>query len=105
MEHRVARGGEAMRVDRLIRLGARWGLLGGIVASTAPGGDVTSTRLFGQPFNWADPARWSHDPSVSTFPNNGNEGHTFDVIIANNNLVELDQSITIDSMRSRSSRM
>lgn len=77
-----------------------FGFLAVFAACPARAGDVTSTRTSGFPTDWSALSRWDHDvPGVGTFPNNGNEGHTFDVILPNN-LVDLDQAITIDSLGS-----
>ncbi len=68
------------------------------VCGTCRGGDVTSTRLGGFPIDWGMPSKWSHSlPGVSSFPDNGNEGHTYDVFVPNNQ-IDLDLSVTIDSL-------
>ncbi len=71
----------------------------GAWASLAMAGDVTSTRQVAFPTEWSTVNRWDHDvPGVGTFPNNGNEGHTFDVIFPGNT-VDLDLPVTIDNLQ------
>ncbi len=66
-------------------------------APAAPAGDVLSTRQVGAPTEWSNVSRWMNEPAVSTFPNNGNEGMTFDVVIPGTT-VSLDIPIEIDSL-------
>lgn len=69
-----------------------------MLGSLALAGDVTSTRLSGFPIDWSQASKWDHDvPGVSSFPNNGNEGRTYDVVFTNN-LIDLDVPVTVDSI-------
>jgi len=42
---------------------------------------VTSTWPYGVPGNWDDATKWINSPAAATFPNNGNLGNTYDVVI------------------------
>src|SRR5690349_14471139 len=42
---------------------------------------VTSTWKAYTPGNWNDPSLWVNSPAAATFPNNGNLGNTYDVVI------------------------
>lgn len=61
-------------------------------------GQVTSMWL-GQDLipNWSDEDNWVHDdPSIDTYPNNGNEGKTYTVLL--DALATMGESITIDAL-------
>ena len=68
-----------------------------LTPAAALAADVQSTRQVGVPTEWSNISRWTNDPAVSTFPDNGNEGLTFDVIIPGTT-VSLDVGPTIDSL-------
>ena len=79
-------------MKRTVATIAGFSVVGGVWA-----GDVLSTRQVGQPTEWSNVSRWMNEPSAPTFPNNGNEGHTFDVVIPGTT-VKLDLPIEIDSL-------
>src|SRR5438067_12518065 len=77
-------------------------LLALVVAYAAPASAVTNTaKQGGSSTTWNNPNGWtnSNPAANTTFPNNGNAGFNFDVVLPNNGVtVTLTQDITIDAL-------
>jgi hypothetical protein len=67
-----------------------------MIVQTACGADETATWFNGNG-NWSDASNWSNVPVLIAFPNDGNQGKTYDAII-NGGTVTLDQAISIQGL-------
>src|SRR3954471_4986582 len=58
---------------------------------------VTSTWKAGVTGNWNDATKWTNSPTAATFPNNGNLGNTYDVVV-NSGTATLNVPITLHNL-------
>lgn len=76
-------------------LGAALAFMG--AAESVGAATVTSTWKAGVTGNWNDSTKWTNSPTAATFPNNGNLGNTYDVVV-NSGTATLNVPITVHSL-------